>query len=225
MGAIVRAPTGEIAGKPGSAGLTKSIQGLDLDENMNDKTGHTGLPGVEDAGPRGAPLTTTAHRHMGRAPIPTAKAPPPLVDPLRDDAGSVLGTHQRRERITARINTTKSGYLKVISATNSQPIAAYQAFTASMQNDGTTALGHAEHAFRYIILFIPLNGPATDRLTCPGKSRLVAAPMEILQGLFPGVQQSAIVTHRGEKVMKLKFNNLVQLRAARLEGWKMGFLP
>jgi hypothetical protein len=112
-----------------------------------------------------------------------------------------------------------------MSTAATRPAQAYQTLTAKLRNDGTTVLDHAEHAFRYISLYIPLSGTATDRLSRPGRIGPVSESLEVLQTLFPGVQQSAVVHHRGVSTMKLKFSNLEQLRAARLEGWRLGFLP
>jgi hypothetical protein len=39
------------------------------------------------------------------------------------------------------------------------------------------------------------------------------------------MRQAALVTHRGVMTMKPKFDNLEQLRAARLTGWQKGWLP
>jgi hypothetical protein len=216
--------------------LAQGLGALDLDEDMEDGSGeHMQQAHTE---PQADPQSKPARRDTGRAPTISSAAhaatpSPRLVVPQRhpslraaphSDDSSALGTQGRRERITAQITATKGDYLRSMS-TGAQPIVAYETLTKDMQNDGTTALDHAEHAFRYICLFIPLSGTATDHLSRPGRVGPVCESMEVLQRLFPGAQQAAVVGYRGAPAMKLKFNNLEQLRAARLEGWRMGWLP
>ena len=217
------------AGRPGGAALSQGLRALDLDETMgSDSGGLLRRAPRTDATGDGSTRSEDSSLVESRPPAGQAarEATSPLMGGLPQDVnGSEVGTLRRRERIAARISATKSGFLRDMSSACAPPTMAYQTLTVGMRNDGTTAVSHAEHAFRYISLFIPLSGTATDRLSRPGKVGPVSESLDVLQALFPGVQQSAIVYHRGVSTMKLKFSNLEQLRAARLEGWRLGYLP
>jgi hypothetical protein len=216
---------------PDGGGLSHGIMNLDLDENMSSELR---TPQQPDQPPHPALLAPSRRRSLGAAhdpasrpvrrvepaPTPSFVAPPPTHD------GPVRRTHARRQRLATQVRTSKAGFLKTLSdiAPSSAPVQ-YLTLIEQLQNDGTTALEHADHAFRYINLFFPLSGSLMDAISDPLKLGPIPSSTDALLHLFPGMRQAALVTHRGTLTMKLKFDDIDQLRAARLTGWQKGWLP
>jgi hypothetical protein len=207
-------------------GLLRGLGNLDLDENMNDELhrpqqpSQPSLPKGPDTGGRrlsrsASALTPHPIGHVAPAPTPS-RGTPPACD------GSPEKVNARGRTIATQSSNFKAKFLRTLSDTGlSSTTGKYRTLTEKMQNDGTTALAHNLHAFRYINLFFPISGGISD----PLKLGPVPSSTEDRLRLFPGMRQAALVTHRGVMTMKLKFDNLEQLRAARLTGWRKGWLP
>ena len=116
--------------------------------------------------------------------------------------------HARRQRPATQIRASKAGFLKTLSdVAPSSATVKYQTLTEQLQNDGTTALEHADHAFRYINLFFPLSGSLIDAISDPLKLGPIPSSTDALLHLLPGMRQAALVTHRGSSSLTTSNNS------------------
>jgi hypothetical protein len=196
---------------PGTGSSTDELAGLeslDLDETMP-------APDLGDG-----QLTRTSPRPT-RPPMtgqPGTQAPDQASDPQSEGAQALGAFRTARAEWTEAANALGQKANRTISEM-------FHILAAKLENDGTTQLRHEEHPFRFINLFIPLSGSATDELCRPASWGPVPSSLEELQKIFPGTTDARVVTRDDSRTLRLKFTDLQQLREARLTGWRRGWLP